>query len=340
MASATLNGSNYSLLDLAKIKDPQGRIVKPVEAMAKKSGFLQSAMFREGNLDTGHRVAVENGLPSIYSRRINQGVPSSKSSVSQFDETCGFIEGRSKMDVLLARLNGGLEGRSMFDSRFLERFQQVIEASMFYSNSKAVVATLTANATSGIDNIEGLTPRFNSTTGTGGAQIVRSDTANAGTESFTSIWGVVWGDGGVYGITPKGVSAGFEIEDRGIQTVSDGTNELEVYLTVFRQAFGLCVEDRRQVTRIANIDSASSATAAGLEELMIDAHYTLHAPGAGNLVWYCNRRIEKYLHKQALANVKSTTYAVEDFGGQKITTFLGRPIVISDALTNTETFVS
>ena len=42
-------------------------------------------MFKEGNLPTGERVIIRTGLPSVYWRALNQGIPNIKSTTAQID---------------------------------------------------------------------------------------------------------------------------------------------------------------------------------------------------------------------------------------------------------------
>src|SRR3569832_2430142 len=68
--------------------------------------FLVVVVFVEGNLPTGHRVTIRTGLPQVYWRSINQGVPRSKSTTAQVDVSVGLLEAYSAVDKDLAELNG------------------------------------------------------------------------------------------------------------------------------------------------------------------------------------------------------------------------------------------
>ena len=80
-----------SLLDLAKRTDPNGkRTTSIVELLSQSNEMLADMVFREGNQDTGHRITVRTGLPSVTWRLLNQGVTPSKSTTAQIEETTGM----------------------------------------------------------------------------------------------------------------------------------------------------------------------------------------------------------------------------------------------------------
>jgi hypothetical protein len=107
---------------------------------------------------------------------------------------------------------------------------------------------------------------------------------------------------------------------------------------------GLVVKDYRQGARIANIDTAnlvSGTNSADLLSVMIDAAYKIFNPANGVGVWYVNRTIEAWLHKQALEKVAAGAgLRFENVDGMPILHFLGRPVRRADALLNTESQVT
>ena len=105
-AGATLATGALTLADWAKRLDPDGQVPKVAELLSQTNEILEDAVFMEGNLPTGHRLTIRTGLPQVFYRMINQGVPTSKSTTAQIDEACGILEARSHIDVELAKLNG------------------------------------------------------------------------------------------------------------------------------------------------------------------------------------------------------------------------------------------
>ena len=132
---ATLSTTALTLADWAKRLDPEGRIPVIAELLSQSNEILEDGLFKEGNMPTGERVTIRTGLPSVYWRAINQGVPSSKSTTATVDEACGMLEAYSRVDVDLAELNGNSSAfRLSEDVAFLEAMNQTMASTMFYGN--------------------------------------------------------------------------------------------------------------------------------------------------------------------------------------------------------------
>src|SRR5262245_57870525 len=99
-------GTAVNLLDLSTRMDPNGGIAPIAELLAQVNDFNGKMVWKEGNLTTGERVTIRTGLPTIYFRKLNSGVPSSKSTTAQVDEGTAMMEARGQIDKDLAELNG------------------------------------------------------------------------------------------------------------------------------------------------------------------------------------------------------------------------------------------
>ena len=61
---AVLNAQNPTLLDLAQIKDPDGRISDVVEILNETNQVLLDMSWVEGNLPTGNKTTIRTGIPA------------------------------------------------------------------------------------------------------------------------------------------------------------------------------------------------------------------------------------------------------------------------------------
>jgi hypothetical protein len=300
MATTALTATNLTLADWARRVDPDGTTPVIAELLAQSNDILQDAVFQEGNLPTGHRVVIRTGLPTVYWRALNQGIPPSKSTTAQVDEACGMLEARSEVDVDLAMLNGNTASfRLSEDVAFLEAMNQTMASTLFYGNP-------------GTDPKQflGLAPRY-SDIGSGSPANAQNilDAGGQGTDN-TSIFLVVWGDQTVFCPFPKGSKAGLIQEDKGKETVynSDGTR-LDAYVTKYQWKNGLVVKDWRYVVRIANIDvsdlvgvTGTQATTASTSiiKLMFKALYRVPNMAMGRAAFYMNRTVHEGLGLVAL----------------------------------------
>lgn len=326
MATVALPTTSPSILDVAKRTGADGRMIPVVQALAQDNFFIQTMQFKEGNLDTGTRVASENALPSVSWVRLNEGVAPSTGNTDTYDESCGMLEGLSSIDTRVAKLNGNAaEYRASKDDSFVAAMSNTLESAFFYEST-----------TTSPERILGLSARLGSTTGKYGKQIVICDAAAAGADQ-SSAWLVGWGDHTVYGIAPRGKATGLSMEDKGEQRVIDANGKvLWKFETMFHWDVGLCVEDYRSIVRVANIDTSNiTSTGTNLVEAMIKATHQVRKPGA-RFAWYVNKFVGTYLHLQAYRSTTQSTMSIENYGGTPITHFLGVPVYETDALTATE----
>jgi hypothetical protein len=342
---ATLSTNNLTLADWAKRTDPEGRVPVVAELLSQTNEILEDCVFKEGNLPTGDRVVIRTGLPAVYWRALNQGIPSSKSVTAQVDEACGILEARSEVDKDLAMLNGNTaQFRLSEDVAFLEAMNQTQATTLFYGNPATDPKQFL-----------GLAPRY-SDIGAGSPNNSQNIISAAGSDATanTSIYLVVWGDNTVYCPFPKGSSAGLMHEDLGEQTVynSDGTR-LQAYATRYQWKNGLVVKDWRYVVRICNINTTDLVSQSGTQEagdstaiikLMSRALYRIPNMAMGRAAFYMNRTVHSGLAIAALDKsqyVLKVNEGLSQFGTPySWLTFQGVPLRKVDAIINTEAVVS
>lgn len=311
-----------TLLNVVKRLKPDGGIESQMaEMLSKKLPLLEDIPWVEGNLPTGHRVVSRTGLPSPTWRRLNEGVDPAKSSTAQYDEACGMLEARSEVDVKLAELNGNAAAfRASEDRAFLEGFSQALETAIFYENGVA-----------NQERIHGFTPRYPSTVGYTSSPYVMKGT-NGGANCH-SIWLINWDTDKIFGIYPKGSTAGLKQVDMGRQYVEDSLGKrFLAYVTQFNWDVGLCVKDYRHAVRLQwdPDDGAMASTQQGLYLALQDMLATIQEKGSA-AHFYMNRTSFMRLNAQLAANSANYLEYVSSGGGM-IPSFQKVPIRISDAL--------
>jgi hypothetical protein len=340
---ATLSTSNLTLADWAKRTDPEGNVPIIAELLSQSNEILEDCVFKEGNLPTGERVVIRTGLPQVYWRALNQGIPNSKSTTAQVDEACGILEARSEVDKDLAMLNGNTaQFRLSEDTAFLEAMNQTMASTMFYGNPATDPKQFL-----------GLAPRYSALTGSNNSVNILNGLAGGGSYSATantSVYLVVWGDNTVYCPFPKGSTAGLMHEDLGEQTVynSDGTR-LQAYSTRYQWKNGLVVKDWRYVVRICNINTTdllaqsngqATTSASNLIRLMARGLYRIPNMAMGRAAFYMNRTVHSGLSIMALDKsqaVVKVNEGLSQFGTPySWLSFLGVPCRRVDSILNTE----
>ena len=338
---ATLATTNLTLADWAKRTDPNGSVPVVAELLSQTNEILQDAVFKEGNLPTGERVVIRTGLPTVYWRALNQGIPSSKSTTAQVDEACGMLEARSEVDKDLAMLNGNTaQFRLSEDTAFLEAMNQTQATTMFYGNPATEPKSFL-----------GLAGRYSTLTGTIGQNVITAGGADA--TSNASVYLVCWGDNTVYCPFPKGSKAGLIHEDLGEQTVFNSDGRMQAYATRYQWKNGLVVKDWRYCVRICNIKvsdllagTTTQTTAVGTNiiKLMARSLYRIPNMSMGRCAFYMNRTVHSGLTVQAMDRsqaVLKVNEGLSQFGQpHSWLSFLGVPCRKVDALLNTEAVVS
>lgn len=349
---AGLNGTNLTLIDVAKRTDPDGGIATDIaEMLTQRNEILQDAVWKETNMATAHRVTIRAGLPVGTWRRFNQGVARSKSITVQVDEACAMLEQRGAVDKDIAMLNGNTpEFRLSENVPHIDAMNIDMATALFYSD-----------ATSQPEKFYGLAPRYSALTGFANSVNVLS--AGGNSSDTASIWLVGWGDKSIFCLYPKGSKAGIQhtpIKDGspdGCVDVLDGSNNpYRAYADHYQWKTGLAVKDWRYAVRVANIDisdlmgkTGTQATTAStnIVELMSRAIDRIPDTVGVKLAFYCNRTIFSGLKIQALArstNALSIEDALVQFGSNSVKKkelqFLGIPIRICDSLVNNETVLT
>lgn len=334
---ATIAAGALTLADWAKRLDPDGNTGDIAELLSQSNEILEDIVVKEGNLPTGHRVIIRTGLPTVYFRMINAGVPTSKSTTAQVDEGCGMMEARSHIDSKLAALNGNTAAfRLSEDTPFLEAMNQTMADTLFYGNVSVDPKTFT-----------GLATRYGSLSAGNAQNII--DAGGSSTDN-TSVYFVVWGEETVFGIFPKGSKAGLQHRDLGEESVQDASgNWYQALRTLYQWDMGLVVKDWRYVVRICNIDvsdlvgltgTQASSASTELIKLMTRAIDRVPNLNMGRVAFYANRTVCSHLRIMALQK-SNTVLSIEDATNQfgkpgKELRFQGYPVRKSDRLLNTE----
>ncbi len=332
----TINTQWPSLADMVKRTGPDGFIMDVAEMLTQKNVLLADMPFREGNLPTGHVFGVRNALPTPTWRRYNQGVDAHKSQSESYTESCGMLEDFAKIDCALAALNGnGPAWRASEDKAFVQGFNNEVVRALIYES----VATAP-------ERIHGLMSRLDATAGNVAAgQILKADVvgggaAAAGADS-TSILCIGWSPDTVYGIFPKGSKGGLQHEDLGKQIVKDAAGkEYTAWVSHWKWDLGLCVQDYRYVSRVCNIDtsiwSAGMATGTNLTLCFDSALDALFDQDSVRPVFYCNKKTFLMFRQQLITKGTANLLEYVQRGVRKDWSYMGVPIMRTDAMTLTE----
>lgn len=335
---AVLSVKNPTLMDLAKITDPDGKISAVVEILNETNEVLDDMTWVEGNLPTGHRTTIRSGIPAPTWRKMYGGVQPTKSTTVQVTDNTGMLEAYAEIDKALADLNGNTAAWRLSEERpHIEGMNQEVVSTLFFGDEGSEPEAFT-----------GLAPRYNDTSAENGDNIILGGSLSGQTDN-TSIWLCVWSPNTVHGIVPKGSTAGLQVQDLGEVTVedaSDGSNtgRMQAYRSHYRWDVGLTLRDWRYVVRIPNIDKSlltnDASGGADLPDLMFQAMTQIPNMAMGRAAFYMSRNTMSFLRRQLTNGTGGSTLVDTNVGGKFFTSWNGVPLKRVDALSADEARVA
>ncbi len=354
---ATLGATLLNTADIAKRIDPDGSAAVIAEVLTESKPVLDHMPMFPSNMTHGHRSSIRTGLPTTTLRRINQGVASSKSTVTQIEDSITMLETQSTIDTKLLELEGNaLEIRRREWPAFMESMGQ--EATRLIFNGSDATDEREFN---------GLYARSAYTALSSDQTLTAGDTGS----DLSSIWLVVWGRDTIFGVYPKNIpQGGIQHKDKGEQLIQDdadetaiGGSKLFAYVDQFTFDFGLVVKDERYAVRICNFEVSDVYNIAGTQELtdytsnivslMARAMHRVPNLRVGKACWYMARSVFEGLHVQsqartmgALTTGADTSHTGAGKGGDDgtkggpVMSFEGVPIFALDELGYAEAAVT
>jgi len=167
----------------------------------------------------------------------------------------------------------------------------------------------------------------------------------------TSIYGMQWGEGlahGIYepGLAMPGVDSPVGMDNKGLQTVEDGSSTTptrrDVYQCKFQASIGFAIHDDRCAFRLTNIeDDVSGANIVEPDILVQLMRLGKRTAGSGFPQWtlYAHRITLTQLDVMAM-DKGNVLYSIGELWGEPVTAFRGAPMRQLDAIGITETVVA
>ncbi len=331
-------GSVYTLLDLMKHLDPSnGTAMAVAQTLARSNPIVREFPMMEANAILQHTGMRQKSLPTVGKRALNAGVALATHKDEPLTAPMSLFETASQVDEELLRLAGGAAEvfRRGKDMAFVEALTQAVADEIIYGNVGDDVLGF-----NGLDTLLHVSTDYPNGDSSWYYNVQLNGGGGADT---TSIWVIEPGPEKVFLIYPKNTMGGIEINDKGIQWVTDsgGTNKFWAAVTQFKWRCGLFVQDERCVQRIANIETSGTDNIFN-EDMLIRAVERLPRAGEDPATRiYCNRttRTQMRIRAKDKDNMHITQFP-DALSGKPILYFDGIPIVILDAILNTETAIA
>lgn len=340
MASTDLGG-NFTLMDVINdytSLDAKGQYIWAAKVMSKKCPFVRDMPMIASNQIMSNIGSRESYVPTPGTRRFNEGVTLSASHTTPFTDPIAMVEDYSEVDWALWKIqNNPNAWRQSKDAAKVEGMTQKMEDLIIYGS-----------LTTDPGAFNGLATRFNSTTtrpnGSTDAPYNVVSASGSGSDT-TSLYAIEWGERKVFGVYPKNLPGGLQIEDLGKNTKNTNTEASPKYLEVLRSHFtwymGLVVEDERCVQRMVNIETSGTSNTLDLSTLITLINQLPSMGNDASTRIYCSLAIKTQFDILALDknNAYFTQDAQGDVWGRRVTRFQGIPIEVAEMIDNTETAI-
>lgn len=280
-----------TLVDVAKMADPNGNPAKIAEVLAKKDTLARTAKWLPANSPTQHDYSVRLSEPTGTWVGINEGVTKEASAVKQDTAYMGTLESMSAIDIrLLRKYKPEMRNhvRSQEDLAFVSGMTKTISTAFIYGNRLTNPRAFT-----------GLHPRADYNA------LADDNVITCGTAGTYSAWLVQWGDDGVHFVYPVGDDGkfdGIKDDDMGKQLVyTSGTSNkpYRAMCTFFSFTAGLVIKDPRCVQRLANLANVASGDGAWDEDYLIEAINEIPGEGDSAILY-----VPRFLRKRLWISIK------------------------------------
>lgn len=315
--------------------DGSASFIYAAKVLAKTKPIFRDMPMVASNQIMSNIGSRESYLPTPGTRRFNEGVALTASHNTPFNDPIAMVEDYSEVDWALWKIqNDPNAWRQQKDAAKIEAMGQKAEDLVIYGN---------IGTDPGAFN--GLATRFNSsTTRPNGSTTYPYNVVLAGGSGgdTTSILVVQWGVGKVYGIYPKNLPAGLQVEDLGKHTKNTNTEAAPKYLEVLRSRFalyfGVAVEDERCIQRLANIEVSGSSNIFDEDQLIALIGNLPDGGAAPGTVIYVTRSIMTQLNIAAKDRM-NVNYTPDNVWGGNIMSFRGIPVRMAEGISEAETAV-
>ena len=329
----------YTLMDVVNSYtslDAKGQYIWAADILARKCPLLKVLPFIPSNQIMSNIDARRTYLPTPGTRRFNEGVSLSASHKTPFTDSIAMVEDYSEVDkALWAIQNDPNMWRQDEDQAKVEAMMQKMEDLLLYGN----IAT-----DPGAFN--GLATRFNSLNrrpngdSTWPVHVIGQGGSGGDT---TSVWILEPGKNKLYGIYPKNLPGGLQIEDLGESKVNTNTlgspKYMQALTTHFAWYMGLVVKDERCVQRLTNIEVSGTSNVFDEDNairLINRLPSSGSAPGTCMLV---SATVKEYLDIRA-KDKNNVRYEFSEAFGMEVTKFRGIPVLKAEMLDEDETEVT
>jgi hypothetical protein len=334
-------GTEYNLMDLARITLSDGKLAKVYDMVTENTPIIRDLMMVQCNRIDEFEHAELTGLPVSYYVMLGQGYPKSKATTKIVKDGTARVGNRFEVDRETARLSGNVpEFMAKQELFHIKSVMEKIEETIIYGAAVDVDEFIGIHARLSTPSTDRTNSGYNLINGGG-----------TGSDNM-SVLGIVHSSETFHGIYPQGQKTGLEIDRIDSIDGSDGvpitdpqdsTRELLGYKRFVQQILGIAVPSWHGIVRICNIDNslltADVSTGADLNVLFQRMALRLNRVKIGTKKIYVNDTVYSFIMQQ-LSKTVGGNVGFSQVQGQEQVQFWQIPIEVCDALTIAEATVA
>jgi hypothetical protein len=323
----------YTLGEVLKAKDPQGRLHHLYDPFMDKRPILEEGFWTTANDPVYHEMLRVTSRPSGYKTRVNKGYTREGVGTAPHKEQLTSLGSLFELDKRLSRGVGNIGAWRA------QRAQVHIRGML--SNFNRLFWT-DANTAADPDAVDGILTRYtpptlSAMTASAYTNVIACD-GTVAAECFPVVV-VKWGIDGVQLLNPPGEATTFVEDDRGEVELEDADNLPFVgWRSYFTFNYGIGVADDQCVQRLINVEWTDIKADAHFEEYLIQALEQI-PNGLDNTAVYCGRQIHTGI-MQRINSKANVNYSMEQVFARQMPTIMGVPIIRDDALSTAEAVIS
>lgn len=326
--------SQMTMLEMMKGISPSGNVMRVAEILTETNEIMSYLPWQPTNDTFAHKVLRRLSRPTGSWRKVNKGVSTEAPRTVAAWETLGMLESNAIIDeVLIKNTPNPAQALSNQYKTYVEGMGEHFVDTLIYGSTEDTPEEFT-----------GLAARMNALD-TNGNVLDGGATGSA----CTSVYVIIPGPTTVYMAYPKNDSpnVGVVFEDLGRDLVSDAigsnlhtTSQYMAYRAHFKMQGGLVVEDPRCIGRIANIATSGGSNLFN-ENLLITLLNRMPNKGRGAVICANSTIItQAEIALKDKPNVNFTSGGGEGLAGDPMMRFRQKPIIMVDAILDTEAAIS
>ena len=345
----TITHDYPTIWDVYSQLDPKGGYLPLIEQLTKTNELFDYLPVIESNDFFTHRTNVRTGLPAVYYKSVNRGVPPSTATHATVLDPMATLSSLSQIDpeALISAPDKAMARWNLEKAHPIALGNKYGEVFIYGKHAESTTAAADLGS-----EVLGLAQRYSDPTAGNGDNIISAGGAN--NDENTSVYVLGLSPETLHGAYPRGTPAGLDMRNLGMQlvpreeTAGDGRQMLAESMMFFLR-HAVCLPDWRAGVRICNLDVSDFKAQTGTQLATASTHLfkclsraidrVLEIPGVTPVI-LANQTVKSWIRIAAMEKTTSVLgieAGLNQFGmPRQQLYFQSVPVLTMNAILNTE----